>query len=199
VISLYLPGRSLVHRAPTGVKLAALAVLALALSLAPASWWTCLACLVLPLAAFALAGLGPRILLRELRRIWPIVLLLAVTQLIFLAPVLAATNTLRVLAVVLLAQCITRTTPVEGIVETAERLLRPFRRFGARPERVGLAMALTLSAVGQLGEVVRQVRDAQRSRGVRLAPWSWVMPVLVLSLRHADDVGDALEARGLGD
>lgn len=199
MISLYVPGASPVHRAPTGVKLLALAVVALGLSLAPVSWWTCLACAALPVAAFALAGLGPRLLLRELRRIWLLLLFLAATQLIFLAPVVAATNTLRVVAVVLLAQCVTRTTPVEGIVETAERLLRPFRRFGARPERVGLAMALTLSAVGQLGEIVRQVRDAQRSRGVRLAPWAWVMPVLVLSLRHADDVGDALEARGLGD
>jgi len=30
-----------------------------------------------------------------------------------------------------------------------------------------------------------------------MAPWAWVLPLLVLSLKHADDVGDALAARGI--
>ena len=63
----------------------------------------------------------------------------------------------------------------------------------------GVAMALAITSIGQVAGIVTQVRQAQRSRGVRLAPWAWVMPVLVLTLRHADDVGDALQARGAAD
>lgn len=58
-------------------------------------------------------------------------------------------------------------------------------------------MGLTMTSIGQVGALITQVRDAQRSRAVRLAPWSWVVPVMVLTLQHADQIGDALEARGV--
>lgn len=198
MISLYLPGRSLVHRAPPALKLAVLTAVALTLSFAPASWWTVAVCLAAPALAFLLAGIGPGTVWQDLRQLLPLLVILAVGQLIFLDLLSAATNTARVLSIILLAQCITRTTPMTAMVETAERFLAPLRRFGVRPERIGLAMGLVLTAIGQLSSFVSEVRDAQRSRGVRLPPWSWVVPVLVLALRYADDVGDALEARGQG-
>lgn len=196
MISLYVPGASPLHRMRAGWKLAGFALIALVVSFLPAGWWTAAVLVALPVVGFAVARLGPRLLWHDARRLAVLLVFLVVTQLIFLDPVQAATNTARVLSLVLLAGVITRTTPVEGMIETAERLFGPFRRFGVRPERIGLALALVLTSVGQLSAVIRQVREAQRSRGVRLAPWSWVVPVLVLSLKHADDVGDALLARG---
>lgn len=199
MISLYQPGSSPIHRFPTGLKLVIFAVIALALSFAPATWWTIAVCVALPLAGYGLAGIGSRTFLRDLRGVALLVVFLVVTQLIFLDPMDAARNTVRVASIVLLAQVITRTTPVHGMIETCERVLGPFRRLGLNPERVGLAMALTLTSVNQLGSIVRDVRDAQTARGVRIAPWAWVMPMLILTLQHADQVGDALEARGIGD
>lgn len=198
MISLYVPGTSVVHRAPPALKVGLLAAVALALSVAPSSLWTISAALAAPAVVAALARLHPRTVLADVRRLLLLLLAVTLVQLLFLDPLTAATNTARIISIILLAQCVTRTTPVAAMVETAERLLGPLRRFGVRPERVGLAMGLVLTAIGQLGAFVAQVRDAQRSRGVRLRPWSWVVPVLVLSLRYADDVGDALEARGQG-
>lgn len=198
MISLYVPGSSVLHRLRPGVKLAGFALLALVLSLLPPSWATAAVLLALPPLAFALAGLRWRLLLTDLRALAVLLAFLVITQLVFLTPVQAATNTSRVISLVLLAQVITRTTAMQGMLETAERLFSPFQRFGVRPERIGLAMALALSSVGQLSASIRQVREAQRSRGAGLRPWSWVVPVLVLSLKHADDVGDALVARGSG-
>lgn len=199
MISLYHPGTSLLHRSPAGLKLIGFAGLALALFLLPAGRGSVAALLVLPALGYALAGLPPRLLLTDLRRLLMLLTFLAVTQLIFLDPVTAATNSARVICIVLLAQVLTRTTKIESIITTAERLFAPLRRFGANPAKIGLAMALVLTTVGQLSAVIGQVREAQRSRGVRLAPWSWVVPTLVLSLKHADDVGDALTARGLDE
>lgn len=199
MISLYHPGTSLLHRSPAGLKLVGFAGLALALFLLPAGWGSVAALLVLPALGYALAELPPRLLLTDLRRLLMLLTFLAVTQLIFLDPVTAATNSARVICIVLLAQVLTRTTKIESIITTAERLFAPLRRFGANPAKIGLAMALVLTTVGQLSAVIGQVREAQRSRGVRLAPWSWVVPTLVLSLKHADDVGDALTARGLDE
>lgn len=197
MISLYHPGTSLLHRSPAGLKLASFALLALALFFLPASWVSVAALLVLPVLGYAFAGLPAQLLLTDLRRLLMLMVFLAVTQLIFLDLITAATNSARVVSIVLLAQVLTRTTQIESIITTAERMFAPLRRFGAHPTKIGLAMALVLTTIGQLSLVIRQVRDAQRSRGVRLAPWSWVVPTLVLSLKHADDVADALTARGL--
>ena len=197
MISLYHPGASFLHRTPAGLKLAGFALLALALFFLPAAWGTVGVLLLLPVFGYALAGLPARLLLTDLRRLLMLLVFLVVTQLIFLDLITAATNTARVISIVLLAQVLTRTTEIESIIATAERLFAPLRRFGANPAKIGLAMALVLTSVGQLSAMIRQVRDAQRSRGVRLPPWSWVVPTLVLALKHADDVGDALTARGL--
>lgn len=197
MISLYHPGASLLHRTPAGIKLAGFALLALALFFLPVAWGSVGGLLVLPVFGYALAGLPARLLLTDLRRLLMLLVFLVVTQLIFLDLITAATNTARVISIVLLAQVLTRTTEIESIIATAERLFAPLRRFGANPAKIGLAMALVLTSVGQLSAMIRQVRDAQRSRGVRLPPWSWVVPTLVLALKHADDVGDALTARGL--
>lgn len=197
MISLYHPGDSLVHRAPAGLKLAGFALLALTLFFLPTVWGSVVVLLVLPAVGYALAGLPARLLITDLRRLLMLLVFLVATQLIFLDLITAATNTARVVSIVMLAQVLTRTTEIESIIVTAERLFAPLARFGANPAKIGLAIALVLTSVGELTAVIRQVRQAQRSRGVRLPPWSWVVPTLVLSLKHADDVGDAMTARGL--
>jgi biotin transport system permease protein len=198
MISLYVPGASLLHRWGAGPKLAGFAALALAMSFIPVGWWGTAVLLALPVFAYTAARLGVRLFWQDLRQLALLLIFLVATQLLFLDLVHAATNTSRVVSLVLLANTVTRTTPVEGMIEALERVLEPLRRFGVRPERVGLAVALVLTSIGQLAAAIGQVRRAQRSRGVRMAPWAWVVPVLVLSLKHADDVGDALVARGQG-
>ena len=42
-----------------------------------------------------------------------------------------------------------------------------------------------------------EVRDAQRARGVRPSLRAALVPFVVLSLRHADQLGEALAARGV--
>jgi biotin transport system permease protein len=59
-----------------------------------------------------------------------------------------------------------------------------------------LASLLTITMIPVVASFAHEVRDAQRARGVRLGIRG-VVPLLVRTLRHADDVGDALAARGL--
>lgn len=212
MISLYVAGDSWLHRCPAGLKLLALAVLSLALMLTP------LQVLAIPvlvlLAAVAVgflvafgAGRGARLLGADLRGMWLFYAVLLAFQLWLMPWGEALVAVGRVMGIVLCAQLLTRTTPVAAMVAVAEALLSPLLRIpglgpwlvarGVRPERVGLAMGLVLSAVGHLTQLAAQVRAAQASRGVRLRPWAWILPLLVLSLKHADDVGDALAARGV--
>ena len=74
--------------------------------------------------------------------------------------------------------------------------MRPLARLGFDPRRIGLTLSLTIAMLPVVAGIAARVRDAERARGVRLGP-RIVVPVLVLALRHADDVADALTARGV--
>ncbi|WP_404463580.1 energy-coupling factor transporter transmembrane protein EcfT [Micrococcus antarcticus] len=210
MISLYVTGGSPLHRCPAGLKVALLAVWVLALTLLPPTVWTAGAAVVGAGLAYTV-GFGARrglgMLGRDLRGLWIFYAFLFAAQWIFVDLLSAALMVTRVLGVVLTAQILTRTTRIADMVGVAEAALGPVNRIpwlgpklaraGFRPERVGLAMGLVLSSIGHLRGLAEQVRHAQASRGVRMAPWAWILPLLVLSLKHADDVGDALAARGV--
>jgi len=195
VIALYLPGHSILHRTPAGVKLAALLVLALTVSLWPHTAYSLAAVGVLVLGLYALALFPPLVLLRQLWLAKWIVVIMVVTQLIFLTPWDALVNTVRVVAIVLLAGLLTLTTRSSDLLEALEAGLRPFARVGVDARRVGLTLSLAISMLPVIAGLAARVRDAQRARGVRLG-FRAVVPILVLALRHADDVADALSARG---
>lgn len=208
MLSLYVDGDSLLHRCRAGLKMAVFAVWVLALTVLPASGWTAGAAVVGAVAAY-FVGFGARrggaMLGADLRALWLFYAMLFAAQWIFTGLEAAALMTLRVLGVVLTAQVLTRTTRVGDMAGVAEAVLTPIVRIpwigpriaraGFRPDRVGLAMGLVLSSIGHLRALAEQIRHAQASRGVRLKPWAWILPLLVLSLKHADDVGDALAAR----
>lgn len=196
MLSLYFPTGSIIHRAPTWLKLAILGLGSIGLFWLPNSYWSALIILV-PLAGYLGARLPGRLLGTDLLRMAWLVVFLLITQLIFNEPAHATTVIARLTTIILAAQLFTRTTKIQHLITTVEHLATPLKPIGVNPYKIALAVALMLSALGQIVGFIRQVRDAQRARGVRLAPWSWVVPVLVLSLKHADDVGDALVVRGL--
>lgn len=196
MIALYVPGRSPLHRLGAGWKLASLAALTLGVALAPRTPAFAVAGLAVALAGFCVARLRPRILLAQLWSLRWILLFMVVTQLLFLTPADALVNTLRVSAVLLLAGLLTLTTPATALLEALQRALAPLRRLGVDPLRVGIVLSLALTAIPVVERFAAEVRDAQRARGVRLGPRA-IVPLLVMSLRHADEVGDALSARGL--
>lgn len=196
MISLYRPGDSVLHRLPAGAKLLGLMVLAIGISLYPHDPISVAAVLVAVIATYALAGFGPAVIARQLWQTRWIVVLMVVTQLVFLTPEAAVVNTSRVVAIVMLAGLLTLTTRSEHLLDALQSGLRPLARIGVDPARVGLTLSLAISMVPVVAGLAARVREAQRARGVHLGIRA-VVPLLVLSLRHADDVGDALAARGV--
>lgn len=196
MISLYRPGRSPLHRAPAGVKLIGLAVLAVAISLAARTAPAALGALATVCAAFLLGGFGPLTWLRQLWAARWIAVFVGATQLIFLGPQEAFVNTTRVVSVVMLAGLLTLTTRTSDLLDALQRGLAPLRRLGVDPWRVGFTLTLTIALVPVVADFSARIREAQRARGVRLGPRG-IVTLLVMSLRHADDVADALTARGV--
>lgn len=197
MISLYLPGTSPLHRMTAGLKIFVFAAVALVLSLLPETVWTIVTAYAVVAVAYLLSGVGVREFGRQLFAIrWMIVIML-VPQLIFLAPLAAVTITSRVLAIILLAALVTLTTRVPDLLDATERALGPLRRFGVNPNTIGLLLALTITTIPVIRGFASTIREAQRARGARTRLGTFVVPLLVMSLKHADDVADALTARGV--
>ena len=100
------------------------------------------------------------------------------------------------LAAVALAGLLSLTTPVAVLLDVVERALRPLHRVGVDAARTALLLVVALGTVPTLARLAREVRSAQHARGAR-GIRAFVIPFLVLALRHADDLGDALTARGV--
>jgi len=196
MISLFRPGNTVLHRLPAGVKLCGLIVAALAISLAPLGVGGGLGVVFAATAVLFLAGLGVREVAGAWWRLRWVILLLCGALWVFVDASTAVQNTSRVVGLILLAETVTRTTRMGDLLDVMERSLRPFRRVGVNPETAALTISLTIAMVPVLAGFLRQVREAQHARGVRLGP-RVALPLLVLAMRHADDVGDALAARGL--
>jgi len=196
VIALYVPGRSLLHRAPAGAKLVTMFALALVISLVPHTLPSLAVTAFVVVDLYIVARLPAATLPRQLWLARWIILIMVATQLIFLTPWDALVNTVRVVAIVLLASLLTLTTRSEDLLAALETGMRPLARFGVDPRRVGLTLSLAIAMLPVVAAIARSVRDAERARGVPLGP-RLVVPVIVLALRHADDVADALTARGV--
>lgn len=98
-----------------------------------------------------------------------------------------------------LARMLTSTTPAAQIMDAVASLARPFRPFGAKPETFALTIAIMWNSIPCLLVSVRTVREAARARGLERLSWRFVAPVVVSAVGHALQVGEALQARGLGD
>ncbi|WP_022879468.1 energy-coupling factor transporter transmembrane protein EcfT [Microbacterium sp. B19] len=197
MLSLYRPGNGILHRLPAGPKMLVLAVAAIALAALPTVAWTAAVCAGAVLLAYVGSGVG----MRELgRQVWGLRWIIAVTalgQLIFLGPEPALANTARVAAALLVAALLPLTTRVEDMLDALERGLGPLRRIGMDAERAALLLAVTITTIPVLARLAAEVREAQRARGIRPSLRAGLVPFLVLSLRHADQLGEALAARGV--
>jgi biotin transport system permease protein len=181
---------------PAGAKLAVLAVSALGLSVVHPGLIGTGAVLVGVSSLYPLGGLPVRALGEAWWRLRWLIAVLGGALWLFTSVQDAVVNTGRVVALLLLAELVTRTTRMGDLLEVFRSLARPLRRFGADPDAVALTLSLTIAMIPVVAGFATQVRDAQRARGLRLGPRA-VLPLLVLTMKHADDVGDALTARGI--
>lgn len=199
MIGLYSPGDSLLHRMPAGVKLALLVASIVAMTLFVRGL-PGVGGLVLAIAClFALARISWRVALAQLRPVLWMTLIIGVFQLLTTSPTRAVVVCGVLLASVALAALVTVTTRVTDMLDALTRALGPLRRVGVDPERVGLLLALAIRCVPLLAQIVHDVAEARRARGVSWSATALVTPVLVRALRTADAMGEALAARGVDD
>lgn len=198
-LGLYHPAATPMHRVPAGPKLAVTAVAIVALTLWIDRPWQ-----VLPVAAvvaglYAVARIPVRLALVQLRPLLWMLTFIAVFQLVVAGWERTVVVCGSLLLAVALAALVTLTTRVTDMLDAIVTGLGPLRRVGVNPERVGLVLVMTIRCIPLLGELVTQVSDARKARGLGFSVRALVVPVVVGALRSADAMGEALSARGVDD
>jgi biotin transport system permease protein len=202
MLTLYRPGNGRLHRMAAGRKMVLVMILVLAVSLLPSVWWSAAAAAAVSVLVYSVAGLGDgwlgmRTLGRQVYTVRWVIVIMGLGQLIFLGAEPALANTARVTAAIVLAGLLVLTTRVTALLDAGERGLQVLRYVRVSPERAALLLAVTLSSVPVLAGLARDVREAQRARGARAGLRTFAVAYLVLALKHADELGDALTARGV--
>ena len=102
----------------------------------------------------------------------------------------------RLLALLFAALAVVASTPVSVMMQAVERCLMPLGKLGwVNPAKVSLAFGLTLRLIPVMIEQWQEIRQAQAARGVSAAPHALLVPMLARTLKRADELAEAIDAR----
>ena len=198
LLANYVPGHSLIHRAPLALKFLLVFGCGLA-SFIVVDWRVSLAVLAGLCDLFLLTGAGLKKLWAAIRPLAAVLVVIGVFQWWMLGAPTAARIVLNILVCVVAASLLTATTPVQRLLDGVVRAAGPFKRFGADPERFALTIAIMLRSIPYIAGTFADVRDSARARGLERNPRALILPVFITSVAFARQTGEALAARGLGD
>ncbi|MDQ0455063.1 energy-coupling factor transporter transmembrane component T family protein [Rhizobium paknamense] len=197
MMSLYVQRRSLLHRLPAAVKLVALAFLALAVLALPGL----VPLVIAALLAFGLylhAGLQGRAGLAALKPLALSIALIALFTALVAGPREGAETLFRLLSLTLLATAVTASTPLHDFMAVIERAARPLERAGlVRAADIGLAVGLALRFLPEVVNRYRAIAEAHQARGLKLRATTLLGPLIISTLREADAIAAAIDARGI--
>lgn len=195
---LYEPGSSAVHRASPGLKFLALLMFAATTFVIGSPMWLAV-CLALVGIGFAVARISIGRVLRLARALLLVAAVAVAVQFWLVGYRDATVLGLRLVTALSSATLFTLTTRVDDLVSAVELGLEPLRRLGVRPDLVSLFVGLTVAAIGSLSDIAASVREAALARGAGRSVTAFAVPFLIRTMRHADELGEALAARGIGD
>lgn len=204
MLTLYISQNTWLHARPAGQKLLALAMASV--GLLPIS--SC------PLASAALLGavtlyaslgrVGLRRLGQSVKALTWLVVFIAGAQ-VLIASVQGNLNNelfasiavamLKLATLVLLAELVTITTPLQALLAAIEPLLRPLSLLGLSPKRLALGMGLLIRMASLQRGTWQQLHQAYQVRGVQRPGLRLIAPSLRAGMRQADHMARALIAR----
>ena len=110
----------------------------------------------------------------------------------------AAIVFLRLSAIAAVAEAVTLTTTAGEMTAAFEAGLTPFARIGLLDaRRVALTLSLAIRFVPVIAEEAREIREAQAARGLERSILALTVPLVVRILVRAEELADAIDARGL--
>lgn len=194
--SLYVEGTTPFHRVPVRIKLVTLAVASVVLFFV-SSLAVLVPIFIACLCLYMALGLPWREAFGRIGWIAFAVLVLALATWFFNGPREALVVTFRIMALVFFAAAITATTTISAFMDEITVMLQPLERLGlVRAADVGLALGLVLRFVPEILDRYDNIREAHRARGLPIRPLTLFVPLIILTLKDADTIAMAIDARG---
>ncbi len=194
--SLHVDGDSFMHRLSPRMKIVALVVIGILLFFIRSIPVLAVFALIAAIAYFR-AGLAPRQALKRLTPVFLTIFVVAVFNFAFISVDQAAAVLLRLTTLMLLAAAVTSTTTVSDFIDEVTALARPLERTGlVRAADIGLAIGLVIRFVPDILARYRAIREAHAARGLAVRPLTILTPLIIFTLRDADAIASAIDARG---
>lgn len=198
-LGVYVPGSTLVHRAPAGWKFGLLILFILISAIFAKTVGLAVAAVAIPALGYLTARIPLRIALGQLWPPLPILTVLGLFQWWQRGGDTALITVLTIFAAIMAATLLTLTTTISELMDAVEKMMAPFARFGLPVETISLAISLTIRLIPLQLATVQEVLNARKARGASFSIRAFTTPVLIRSLRRARGIGEALHARGVGD
>ena len=195
--SFFIPGQGWLYRMPAGRKLLVLVVFGAVLMLVHRLSILALSLLVVT-GLMHQSGLSFKKLWLQLKRmVWFLSILCIYTAWVQ-SPGAALEMLFRLATLIVAALVVSMTTPITQMMDVVVWLLKPFARMGwVDPQKVSLALGLTLRLIPELSLQWNEIREAQSARGIKPGVMNMLFPMLVRTLRRAEELSDAIDARSL--
>lgn len=199
MFATYQPGTSLLHRIPAGAKILLVCVLIVAVTVLVLQPWHLLPAMGLTVVLYLIGRIPARAAWDQVRPVLPMLVAILVLQWIVADLDTALRVSGSLLVAVTIAGLVALTTRVSDMLDAVTRAAGPLRYVGASPDRIALVLVLTIRAIPLLARQLRQVTEARKARGLGMSIRALVVPTVLGALTTADQLGDALAARGYDD
>jgi biotin transport system permease protein len=195
--SLYVEGNSVMHRLSPRLKLLSLTIFGVVLFVSGNLILLSITVL-LTAVLYRMVGLPFADGLRRLRPVFLTIAVVALFNLIFNPWQEALVPLLRLSALMLLAATVTATTSITEFIDEVTALARPLERTGwVQADDIGLALGLVLRFVPEIVGRYQAIREAHKARGLKVRPTTLLAPLILLTLKDADNIAAAIDARGI--
>ena len=196
MISLTSPVETKAHHWSAGLKLAALCLSTLVLfsidSLVIKS-----AFLAFVITLYALPGpIFMRYGLLKLRILWPFILIVFLWHLWIQELLQGVAIIIRMICAVALANLVTMTTKLSDMIDVVHFVTQPLQHFGLNSRILELSIALVIRMTPVLLNKGENLGMAWKARSTRRSGWKIILPFTLIALDDADQVAEALRARG---
>jgi biotin transport system permease protein len=93
---------------------------------------------------------------------------------------------------------VTATTTIADFIAAITALLLPLERLGLmKASDGGLAFGLVLRFVPEIANRYEMLKEAHAARGLVLRPHRIIGPLIISTLKEADAIAQAIDARGI--
>jgi energy-coupling factor transport system permease protein len=222
VLGKYLPYDSVIHKMDPRAKILAMLMVLISIFL-PAGYLGYVVLAVVIVSTVLMAKLSLKFVWKSMK---PMLFMLAFLMVINIFAVKtgyvliafgsfeiysdAVFNTLyiavRLMLMIMVTTCLTATTKPLDLTLGIEDLLKPFKKIGVPAHEIAMMISIALRFIPTLIEETERIMKAQASRGVDLqegklnekimAVLSLIVPLFVSAFQRAEDLANAMEARG---